>query len=201
MGIEKPLNIPLKETECTAGFYCPANTFQPLYCCPGYYCEKPHLINICPEGYVCPIGSVKPLPCDIFTKCPPGSSNVSRFGLTVFIVIMIVLAAILYRIKSYIQIRKSLKYQSRLMALTQKMEEHMDSDDEEEGDTKTLASFSPRSNVDTTEKNGRVVERRRFDITFKNLGLTLPNGIEVMRNVSGELKAGRSMAIMVPLSP
>ncbi|KAI9142521.1 hypothetical protein BKA69DRAFT_257292 [Paraphysoderma sedebokerense] len=37
-----------------------------------------------------------------------------------------------------------------------------------------------------------------FDISFSKLSLTLPSGIEVLRNVTGELKSGRLTAVMGP---
>lgn len=37
-----------------------------------------------------------------------------------------------------------------------------------------------------------------FDIKFDNLGLTLGNGLTIMKGVSGELKSGRTCAIMGP---
>ena len=39
---------------------------------------------------------------------------------------------------------------------------------------------------------------RTFDIRFENLGKTLPTGVEIMRGVTGELKSGRTCAIMGP---
>ncbi|KAJ3185188.1 hypothetical protein HDU87_002756 [Geranomyces variabilis] len=38
----------------------------------------------------------------------------------------------------------------------------------------------------------------RLDIEFENLGLTLPTGVQIMKGVSGTLKAGRLCAVMGP---
>jgi len=42
------------------------------------------------------------------------------------------------------------------------------------------------------------IDRKKYDIQFENLGLVLPNGVEIMRGVSGEFKSGRSCCIMGP---
>ncbi|KAI8905545.1 P-loop containing nucleoside triphosphate hydrolase protein [Gorgonomyces haynaldii] len=39
---------------------------------------------------------------------------------------------------------------------------------------------------------------KTFDIEFDNLGLVLPNGVEIMGRVTGSLKSGRACAIMGP---
>ncbi|KAF9581810.1 hypothetical protein BGW38_001045 [Lunasporangiospora selenospora] len=39
---------------------------------------------------------------------------------------------------------------------------------------------------------------RSFDIRFEKLGLTLPTGVDVIKNISGRLSAGRTCAVMGP---
>ena len=53
--------LPEQSARCLAGFYCPNNTAQPLYCCSGFYCPTPKEIYVCPSGYFCPTGTVSPL--------------------------------------------------------------------------------------------------------------------------------------------
>ena len=64
---------PFIQCPCTPGFYCPANTSQPSYCCTGFYCPTDTSITvsdpkglgtwgslsfICPENYFCVNGQV-----------------------------------------------------------------------------------------------------------------------------------------------
>ena len=87
---------------CTPGFYCPANTSQPVYCCKGYYCPSdgsdPMIdpatqeLNenglgtwgakafICPDKKFCVNGQVEPFDCPALGKCPEGSDMADKKG-------------------------------------------------------------------------------------------------------------------------
>ena len=84
--------------KCTAGFYCPVNTLQPLFCPAGYYCSADtRTVAECPEGYYCPMATVNPLKCWFAISCPAKSQNVSNLLLLVFLpMLLIVLAAAVY---------------------------------------------------------------------------------------------------------
>ena len=69
---------------CTAGFFCPRNTQEPIYCIPGYYCPPDQSVNTdpfgdlipangygawgrssfqCPQGFWCGTGQIQPFDC------------------------------------------------------------------------------------------------------------------------------------------
>jgi ABC-type multidrug transport system ATPase subunit len=59
--------------------------------------------------------------------------------------------------------------------------------------------FSLASQIARVEEKpdvGRL--EKTFDIRFDDLGLKLPNGVEIMKGVTGELRSGRTCAIMGP---
>ncbi|RKP23613.1 P-loop containing nucleoside triphosphate hydrolase protein, partial [Syncephalis pseudoplumigaleata] len=157
---------------CPAGFFCPENTAQPLYCCGGYYCPTPDKIKICPEGKFCPHGSTEPQGCHFLAKCPEGTATVSKFGVIFLFGAFMTVASMLFAIKQRKDNIKRNKYQHLLQY--------------------GYGAQDESANVDM----GQV--ERTFDISFRNLGLVLPSGVEIMRGVSGELKSSRCCAILGP---
>ncbi|RHZ83219.1 hypothetical protein Glove_99g53 [Diversispora epigaea] len=153
---------------CTEGFYCPENT-QPVYCCEGYYCENPKTIKLCPDGYFCPIGTVNPPSCHYMAYCPPGSTSANKYFIGFLVAVLILSILIAFQVK-----KKA---------------------DDEKNKTKKISSVEPR--FENSEKTLNRVSKT-IDIDFNNLGLVLPSGIEVMREVSGKFKHGRTCAIMGP---
>ncbi|KAI8053263.1 hypothetical protein BDF22DRAFT_743185 [Syncephalis plumigaleata] len=157
---------------CPAGFFCPENTAQPLYCCGGYYCPTPDKIKICPEGKFCPHGSTEPQGCHFLAKCPEGTATVSKFGVIFLFGAFMTVASMLFAIKQRKDNIKRIKYQHLLQY--------------------GYGAQDESANVDM----GQV--ERTFDISFTDLGLVLPSGVEIMRGVSGELKSSRCCAILGP---
>ncbi|KAF9971153.1 hypothetical protein BGZ73_005936 [Actinomortierella ambigua] len=82
------------------GFYCPANTAQPMYCCAGYYCsEDATTLTICPQNQYCPAGSVGGgVSCLWLASCPPGSTSASKFGLIAFVLALVIGISIVFYI-------------------------------------------------------------------------------------------------------
>lgn len=164
---------------CTPGFYCPANTAIPRYCPPGFFCSMDTTqIYLCKQNYYCPVGTVDdvnggPLTCGggVLAYCPPGSKDVSKFGLAgIFLLIsLFIYIGFNYKDKAdkqrYYRIKKELEL--------------------EEAKLHKVKTPLPRLS-------------RTFNIEFENLGLVLPNGIEIMGNVTGKLFSGRVCAIMGP---
>ncbi|CAG8571773.1 7471_t:CDS:10, partial [Funneliformis caledonium] len=160
---------PGKPVKCTAGFICPENSAQPMYCCPGYYCnEDATEINICPKGSFCTVGSVVPVPCHNLAYCPEGSKRANRYYVLGLFVFAAIIIAILFAVNKKANQLKTSKYKNLLNE--QKM--------------------SHEKSLDPVTKT--------FDIEFENLGLVLPNGIAIMKGVTGKLSHGRSCAIMGP---
>ena len=60
-----------------AGFYCPANTQTPVYCCEGFKCPNSTFIEKCSSGHFCKAGAIDELACPWLASCPEGTSNPS----------------------------------------------------------------------------------------------------------------------------
>ncbi|KAI9595510.1 hypothetical protein BDF19DRAFT_422397 [Syncephalis fuscata] len=161
-----------KKEKCPAGFYCPDNTAQPQYCCGGYYCPTPDVIKLCPEGKFCPKGSTVTQGCHLLAYCPAGSATVSKVGVFALFLGLVILIILIFAVKQRKDNIKKLKYQHLLQY--------------------GYGAQDESANVDM----GQV--ERTFDISFQDLGLVLPSGVEIMRGVSGELKSSRCCAILGP---
>ncbi|CAJ0905059.1 2521_t:CDS:10 [Entrophospora sp. SA101] len=154
---------------CTAGFFCPENSAQPVYCCKGYYCSKDtKFVTICPEGYQCGFGTVDPIPCGIASRCPPGSIAINKYGSLLFLVATIMIVLLVLYVQEKIESLKTKKYQKLLVD----------------------QSLTQKTKLNPLSKT--------FDIEFKNLGLILSNGVEIIRGITGSLQHGRTCAIMGP---
>ncbi|ORX95331.1 hypothetical protein K493DRAFT_372289, partial [Basidiobolus meristosporus CBS 931.73] len=163
--------LPGNQTVCPQGFFCPPNTFQPTYCCPGYYCSSDATkMTLCPEGSYCLIGSTTPQTCT-FGHCPAGSGSINKYEVIYVFIAILMLVLIYYALRKRRLRSKHLKYVVQM---------------------ETMKKNQPISPQDL----GKQV--KKFDICFENLGLVLPNGLELMKGVSGVLRSGRSCAIMGP---
>ncbi|CAO3574661.1 unnamed protein product [Mortierella alpina] len=96
---------PKHSATCPPGFYCPANTAQPMYCCPGYYCSNDtKTMTLCPQNQYCPAGSVGGgISCLWLASCPSGSSSASKFGLIIFVIVFIIGICIVFWIHKRLQ--------------------------------------------------------------------------------------------------
>ncbi|KAG0057808.1 hypothetical protein BGZ90_005282, partial [Linnemannia elongata] len=131
------------------GFYCPANTAQPMYCCAGYYCSKDtKTMTLCPQNSYCPTGSVDGgTSCLWLASCPAGSSSASKFGLVIFVLVFIVIICIVFWIHKRLQRVKNhhlekrlrwihnhnLQHENPLMVDEAELEREDEDDDESEG--------------------------------------------------------------------
>jgi ABC-type transport system involved in cytochrome bd biosynthesis fused ATPase/permease subunit len=155
----------------------------PNYCPKGFVCSfDTKEIRVCPKNFYCPPGTVEknedglygPLTCasGLLASCPPGTGQVSKFGLAG---IFILLSAIIY----------SLFYYKEKADI-----EHARKRKQELQEQEHAKSFSDKPSLGRLSKT--------FDIEFEDLGLVLPNGVEIMGKVTGYLKSGRCTAIMGP---
>ncbi|KAJ3040357.1 hypothetical protein HDV00_011013 [Rhizophlyctis rosea] len=201
------------DNACTAGFICPENSYQPVYCCPGFYCPTPAEIHPCPKDHWCPIGSVQPEPCSFLAICPEGSSSAQRFGVAFLFAIMFILITVFFQIRKFMVAKRNVKYNKRLTANASEREEKKvaameaaadkkggsgayaglrDEDSDDDDDTLDMGAPTPAGPPPSRSENPS------FDIAFEDVGLVLPNGIEIMHGVTGQLKAGRLCAVMGP---
>jgi ABC-type multidrug transport system ATPase subunit len=161
------------KVRCPKGFLCPENSQQPTYCCKGWYCPDSTRAYPCPEGKWCPRGTVKPQRCFGLgiNKCPERTAQAPKYGLLwVFLGFFLLVGLFFSYRKRKTRIRNA-KFNNLLQHMMESKEDRPEA---------------------------VVINRKKYDIQFENLGLTLPNGVEIMRGVTGEFKSGRSCCIMGP---
>ncbi|KAL7751229.1 hypothetical protein RI367_003435 [Sorochytrium milnesiophthora] len=157
---------------CPAAFLCPQDTTQPIYCPPGFACKDATVAEVCPEHFFCPLGTTVPIKCMWLATCNAGSEKPTQLNVLGLILVMAVIVVYLFHLKN--------KYYARRAALFQVNLERLESMREED----TEAKMEPVSHP--------------FNIRYDDLSRQLPDGKWIMRGVSGELKAGRTCAIMGP---
>jgi len=157
---------------CPKGFLCPENSQQPAYCCEGWYCPNSTFAEPCPKGHWCPLGSVKPKRCFGLglSKCPERTVKAPKYGVFIIFIIFFAVVAVLFAIKNRIRKLKYLKYNNLLQHFMEEKE----------------------------HPQAVSIDHKKFDIKFEKISKTLPSKQEIMRDVSGEFKAGRTCAIMGP---
>ncbi|KAI9141278.1 hypothetical protein BKA69DRAFT_1074621 [Paraphysoderma sedebokerense] len=195
--------FPGNQTRCGDGFYCPGNTSQPLYCCEGYFCPRPSRIQICPQGSYCPKGSNRPYPCNFVANCPEGTGTPHRIGILWIVIVFTLFTWFFFYLKSRHDNFRSMKYSNYLSSLPPKSLKSIGSPTtfHRHTESETLNNADPLSKPLPTPFDYPTISRKNIDsfsLQFTNLSLTLPSGHSVLSNVSGELKSGRTCAIMGP---
>jgi hypothetical protein len=164
---------PNHSAKCYPGFYCPDNAAQPIFCPRGYYCnEESTRLVICPENYFCPTGSTSPQGCHYLAYCPIGSHEASKFAVAVACGAISLFIYLLFFIKERSQLAMKLKHKQELDLLI---------------NPKLIAEKPVLKKLD-----------QRFDIEFRNLGLRMKNGVDLLNGVSGKFDSGRTCAIIGP---
>ena len=162
-----------------------------MVCPAGYLCKTPGEIQKCPSGYYCPTGTFEARPCDTLSLCPEGTTaQVSLNGIVAFIVIDVFLLI------TYLWLIKKDQIKA---ALCKKKDLNID------------PSFPSISTVDTLAKNSDLKTKLagnfkksfhdtdlKMHFEMDHLGLTLSNGKEILKGVTGHIHAGRMTAIMGP---
>ena len=166
---------PGRSTPCTPGFYCPVNAAQPIWCPRGFFCSNDTTTaSICPANRFCPDGTVTPLNCGYLAYCPEGSKSAPKFGIVILLLLLILIPIFLFKWKASAERVRQLKHKYEIDSLKQRSTVHLK-------DQPVLNQLE-----------------RTFDIQFQNLTLTLPSGVSIMSNVTGQLSAGRTTAVMGP---
>ena len=158
------------QSPCTPGFWCPANAFQPVYCCPGFYCKDPSSIAECPDGSYCPRGSIAPLPCLYLAICPKGTIKPQRFVVIIILFIIIIILSIGFSIKKKFDIQLAIKNRIQIEYVKR--------------DRKSIVQMS--------------TNQQTIDIEFEDLSYTLADGTPILSEVSGFLQSGKMVAVMGP---
>lgn len=173
------------ETRCGPGFYCPTNTSQPMFCPRRYHCTADaKKIDLCPEGHFCPIGTIEPRKCWL-GSCPRGTGSAPQ-QYTFFIFFgFFLLVLFFFNRKNYIDRMKALKHRHQIY--------------ERLIETEYAHTAEKSHNDDPSGAESKEYQvERKFEISFKDIGLTLPGGLEIMKGVSGRFRPGRTVAIMGP---
>ncbi|KAJ8604304.1 hypothetical protein CTAYLR_002540 [Chrysophaeum taylorii] len=174
--------------DCGFGMWCGSNTALPRFCPADFYCRTPATINECRAGHYCKEGSTFGRRCNFLQTCSKKSRRPDdSSGSIVVFVVLTVLAFFSFKIY------ESHKAKERDKANTE-MEDYLDH---------VRASARPRRD-DKRAKTPRegatealnTTEEESFFIEFKDLRLTLPNGVTIMRGPSGSFRPGRTTAIM-----
>lgn len=209
---------------CTPGFYCPANASEPIYCCSAYHCPTPARIKPCPAGFFCRTGFVEPLECPFKDSCPERSDKAPSVGAWAILIVSMCLLAILLLIQEFFKKRRRAL---QALAMEKKPEEVVgdvavavvravketdheaavvpkkDNDIVEfKSPLVTKAHKNRESDVELHDESAHKSTARStntsFYIEFINIEFTLPNGISIMKDVSGHFQPGRICAVMGP---
>ena len=168
-------NVSGPSVPCSAGYWCPENTFLPEYCCPGFVCSpNGDTIKICPKQQYCPTGSIEGQPCSGVASCSPGTVKPVRIGLLVIIFIILLMISFGFNFKKRWDIQESIRTQIILEQVKQ-----------DKLEPKTIPTTSRKQN-------------QSFNIEYDNLEFKLPDGTTIMKNVSGVLRVGTMTAVMGP---
>lgn len=203
---------------CTPGFYCPENTETPSYCCKGFYCPTPAKIKECGEGNFCKTGYVEEIACGDRRGCPDGSTKSSNNGVIIAILFFLAALYALFLMKNYLE-NKVREHQKSLVgdAVERKrlIAAERSSDSYEAGVELIEDGNKPVEEVESAGSESAVVKKYEkipdtvhsaeqtpsdtsFTVKFENMGLTLKNGVCVMRGVHGSFQPKRLCAIMGP---
>ncbi|KAF9171373.1 hypothetical protein BGX20_007702 [Mortierella sp. AD010] len=138
------------------GFYCPANTAQPMYCCPGYYCsEDTTTITLCPENTYCPAGTVGGgVSCFWLASCPAGSTSASKFGLILFVFILVVGIYIAFYIHRRLEAVRTHHLEKRLRWIHNHKENQDNIFAVEDDDQSTIGDDNDEKESKTSAKDG-----------------------------------------------
>ncbi|KAF9319425.1 hypothetical protein BG003_009084 [Podila horticola] len=164
-------------------------------------------MTLCPQNQYCPAGSVDGgTSCLWLASCPAGSKSASKFGLVIFVLVLIVGICIVFWIHKRFQRVRTHHLEKRLRWIHNHNENHdnlLEDDDDDsdgtEGNKEVIKTSgggqiiqidppSPGSAAFTTTTPRRPVLARKltrvthtFDIEFEHLGLTLSNGTSILQ--------------------
>ena len=193
------------------GYYCRSNRVS--ICDEGYYCKTPGEMTICPKGHICLYGAIKPTQCAWFEICgkeglarPEKNSGFIFAALTLGMLGFFIIVASRYDIWSKRRGRKFIESH-----FSERFNAFMSSGDGRDKTHKATemikTSGSFRDSVLGRSESGNSGSDRasmapqpemRVDLTFRDLSVTLANGLKILNGVSGEMKAGTMTAIMGP---
>lgn len=199
---------------CTPGFYCPANTLTPSYCCAGHYCPIPAEIEECKAGYFCKTGYVEGLPCGSKRDCPAGSEYSNRSAALGAIIGVAGALYVVFLVKYFLESKVREAKDSVLMELKENKAVVVEEISSAGVERLSLAQNQPVNPIHSNEskkssfsvgKDGAEDLRGKqsasdidYTIEFENISLVLPTGVQIMKGVCGKFRPRRLCAIMGP---
>lgn len=162
---------------CEPGYFCPRDSVEPMVrqqfnfqvCPPKYFCSDPTRLEKCPAGSFCPVGSTKPYECSWeLCNSQAGSQIAYKYGVFLFALLVACIIWLAFKCENRRRFYSSRKHNNQVKTSRKVIE---------------------------TVKLSRLTHT--IDIKFKDLGLVLANGVEIMKGVTGVLRSGRTTAIMV----
>eukprot|EP00520_Triparma_pacifica_P017657 CAMPEP_0118644358 /NCGR_PEP_ID=MMETSP0785-20121206/6903_1 /TAXON_ID=91992 /ORGANISM="Bolidomonas pacifica, Strain CCMP 1866" /LENGTH=1398 /DNA_ID=CAMNT_0006536125 /DNA_START=280 /DNA_END=4473 /DNA_ORIENTATION=+ len=198
------------------GYYCGSNFVN--VCPEGYFCKTPGVKTICPVGYICLQGAIKPTKCAWFELCreeglarPEKNSGFIFAAFVLGFLGVIVFVGSRYdtwskrRGRKFIEKHFAERFNAFVSSGKDAREAQMSADATEMVRTGSSLGYnsdkSEGGSEDADSSRGSFVtpqKENRVDLTFRNLTVTLANGLKILNGVSGELKAGTMTAIMGP---
>jgi hypothetical protein len=164
----------------------PQGPLEPILCPQGFYCPDSSMKIICPKGNYCPVGSIEPTPCTGLAFCREGQFKRLQYEGLVLCVLMDFLLLVLLTIRYKNTKDKDVKCRDEKYAkkcdsiwLMNYMEAELDH----------LVDYF---------KEGLDGRQAYMDFAFENMSLQLHNGVRILDNMSGRIKASRMTAIMGP---
>ena len=187
---------------CPPGFFCPKNAANPMHCIEGFYCPADASIDkdpfgnpipdsglgsfgtlsyTCPEGKWCLNSQVQGFHCGTFggglNTCEEGSQAPSKIALYVLVAFAV---GFFWVVFWFLDWRKSRRSQRDIESLEAQK-----------------SAYDPISGKVHSEFES-AADAKEYLIQFENIGFVLPNGVEIMKKVSGSFKPRRLCAIMGP---
>lgn len=211
--------------ECDDTLYCPGNDEPyvcPQLCKAGHYCPNATVQLPCPEGHYCLMGSTEPTPCRDLNNCPQGTTiyeSGKAFGLVMGLALFCL--ASLYVVNHFLAEAEAVedaKDNCKTMSVPTnetRLSRQLPDDVPRPGENKVDANKDGTVEVTVPDKKAAKLAKERrlkrrestmvvrgpsqtIDIGFQDLQLTLPNGLCIMKGVSGKLEHGNFCAILGP---
>ncbi|KAF9989676.1 hypothetical protein BGZ75_005353, partial [Mortierella antarctica] len=157
------------------------------------------------------------IPCNFLAFCPPGTVAVEKYGLGAILCLFAVMVMSVFAVKKRIFRAQRLRYRRRLRELGDNSVD-LEEEKRRKREHEELARSVILANQQQVRDNEMGLDfaasqqslprdvstmslpkaERSFDIRFEKLGLTLPTGVAIIKDISGRLITGRTCAVMGP---
>lgn len=157
----------------------PQGNHEPTICPQGSFCPNATAIVPCPEGYYCPLGSFEPTKCPFLSLCSEESEDALQLYPLLFLLLLDALVLVI-----------CLAYWSN------RRSKHKNFSYSNEIELESNVSPSTQVLIDGIDRSRG--PRPYMDFEFDSLGLTMPNGKQILRGVTGSIKHGQVTAVLGP---